>query len=41
MLVLRGYRLMVAWLDVSVKRLYVKGCLTRMLVLRVKQKLKR
>jgi hypothetical protein len=27
--VLRGYMLKVAWLDISVKRLYVKGCLTR------------
>jgi hypothetical protein len=29
MLVLIGYMLKAAWLDVSVKRLYVKGCLTR------------
>jgi hypothetical protein len=29
MLVLIGYMLKAAWLDVSVKSLYVKGCLTR------------
>jgi hypothetical protein len=29
MLVLIGYMLKAAWLDVSVKRLYVKGFLTR------------